>query len=380
MLKSFWRKLVGHIQDILNYRKTKEELIKAQEQLNTTIKEQQGMTFKAKKVNGQFIHTLCDGELLYRLGLTPHDVVGQPLESFLPLELARYKTEYYERAWQGEELTYYEGTVNGITYLASLRSIKRKGKVVEIVASCVDITPLKQTEELLRKSETLSVVGQLAASMAHEVRNPLTTLKGFLQLAQQKSEISPSHIQIMLEELDRINFIVSEFLSLTKSNTQFREIELIDLIQSTIKFMEMQANMCNIQLEWGVLDSGSTIWCEPNHIKQVLINLMKNAFEAMPNGGTVRIGIEVDSEYVSVRIQDEGCGIPEDRLAQLGQPFYSTKEKGSGLGLLVCNRIVENHNGKIQFHTDLEKGTTVEVFLPRAHNDSQKNDDVNCLS
>lgn len=372
MLKSFWRRLVGHIHDILNYRKTKEELLKAQEQLNTTIKEQQGMTFKAKKVNGQFIHTLCDGELLYRLGLTPHDVVGHPLESFLPLELARYKTEYYERAWQGEELTYYEGTVNGITYLASLRSIKRKGKVVEIVASCVDITPLKQTEELLRKSETLSVVGQLAASMAHEVRNPLTTLKGFLQLAQQKSEISPSHIQIMLEELDRINFIVSEFLSLTKSNTQCREIELIDLIQSTIKFMEMQANMCNIQLELGVLDSGSTIWCEPNHIKQVLINLMKNAFEAMPNGGTVRIGIEVDSEYVSVRIQDEGCGIPQDRLAQLGQPFYSTKEKGSGLGLLVCNRIVENHNGKIQFYTDLEKGTTVEVFLPRAHNDCLK--------
>ncbi|MEH7121290.1 EAL domain-containing protein, partial [Neobacillus vireti] len=131
-----------------------EELLnQAKEELQDTIRLQQGMIFKFKRINGQFIHTLCDGELLYQIGLTPADVVGKRLDEFYPMEKALFKTTFYQRAWNGEELVNYEGYVNGIYYLASLRPIKKGGEIVEVIGSCIDITARKQVELSLRENE-----------------------------------------------------------------------------------------------------------------------------------------------------------------------------------------------------------------------------------
>jgi PAS domain S-box-containing protein len=368
MVKGYYEKCLDLVSDIRNYKKTKDALKCAQEQLSTTIREQQGMTFKFTKVNGRFIHTLCDGELLYRLGLTPEQVVGKSLEMFVPKDEAKCKSEFYARAWQGEEHVNYEGIHNGITYLASLRPVKREGRVVEVIASCVDITQLKETEELLRESETLSLIGELAASVAHEVRNPLTTLKGFLQMSQEnkQGQIQPEHLTLMLEELDRVNFIVSEFLSLAKkeADTQYKETKIIDILRSTITLMEPQGNMNNIQIKLEAFEENSLVRCEPNQIKQVFINVMKNAIESMTEGGMITVQLKTTDQHTSIRISDEGCGIPNDRLPKLGQPLYTTKEKGTGLGLLVCKNIIKNHNGSLNIFSEVDRGTVVEIVLP----------------
>ncbi|MFX3673188.1 MAG: PAS domain S-box protein [Paenisporosarcina sp.] len=143
----------GISQDI-NERMWSEELVQiAKKEIKDTVRLQQGMIFKYKKISGQFIHTLCDGDLLYRLGIIPNQVVGKALHEFFPIESAIEKTKYYQRAWDGEELVTYESLINGISYLAALRPIKRGGEVVEVIGSCVDITARKKAEEALRESE-----------------------------------------------------------------------------------------------------------------------------------------------------------------------------------------------------------------------------------
>ena len=481
--------------DISEHKKTKESLLLVQQDLQDVVRKQQGMTFKFKMIDGKFVHTLCDGELIYRLGLTPEQIVGSELKDVIPFEIAQSKEEYYRRAWQGEENVLYEGTLNQIPYLASLRPIKRDGQVVEVIASCIDITerkrteedlratkemleslitntsdaidvidleghvlqinnaferiygwsaeeiigkqlPLipedrkdelkdtmerllsgkeitdfettrvhkdgtllqvsltispikdargetiaiagisrditerKKTEELLRKSDRLAVVGQLAAGLAHEIRNPLTSLKGFLQLMYEKGPNQQRYYDIMSSELNRINFIVSEFLIIAKPQViEFNVKSLKQIIQTVIQLIEPEATMNNVQISVQMSKKDPImICCSEFQIKQVFINLLKNAIEAMPNGGEIKVVVHQDQQQVRIRIADNGNGIPQERLAFLGEPFYTTKEKGTGLGLMMCYKIIETHQGTIQIDSQINTGTEVNMTLPKSLN------------
>ncbi|MBP2005297.1 EAL domain-containing protein [Halobacillus andaensis] len=139
--------------DVVKKKWMEEEVRTARQELLETVREQQGMTLKYVKRDGRFIHTLCDGELLYRMGLTPEQVVGRELKEFLPSDLAADKVRYYEQAWNGTDKVTYEAEVNGIHYIASLRPLTKGGSVVEVIGSCVDITERKKVEEALRKNE-----------------------------------------------------------------------------------------------------------------------------------------------------------------------------------------------------------------------------------
>lgn len=144
-----------------------EEFIQnARRELQETVRLQQGMTIKFKKIDGRFIHTLCDGELVYRLGLIPKQVLGKELMDFLPEEVAKDKLTYYQRAWDGEENVSYEAEYNGVYYLAALSPIKRGGEIVEVIGSCIDITKLKNVESELRKSQGLY---RLVAENSHDL-------------------------------------------------------------------------------------------------------------------------------------------------------------------------------------------------------------------
>ena len=230
-----------------------------------------------------------------------------------------------------------------------------------------DITHKKEeTEGLLQKSEKLALVGQMAAGIAHEIRNPLTSIRGFIQLFQTKYAEDEQHFKLVLSELDRINLIVGEFLVLSKPNAvEFKEKEITNLIKDVVTLINTQAIMNNIQI---VEEYGSVlpiVVCEENHLKQVFINLLKNAIEAMPNGGMIEVKVlEKDKDKVSIFITDQGMGIPEERIPKLGEPFYTTKEKGTGLGLMTCYKIIENHDGEMIISSKINKGTLVEVILP----------------
>lgn len=238
-----------------------------------------------------------------------------------------------------------------------------KGSISGIMTIMTDISERKMTEELLQKSDKLSAVGQLAAGVAHEIRNPLTTLKGFLQL--YGSKIEQHHHRIMISELDRINFIVSEFLVLSKPQaTQYQIKNLQHILQHVIAIFDTQTILKNIQLVTHLGSEPLFVFCEENQLKQVFINVLKNAMEAMPKGGNINISLQKTKDHASVRIMDEGCGIPEDNIPRLGEPFYSTKPEGTGLGLMVTYKIIEDHDGSMMIQSRPQQGTTVEIMLP----------------
>ncbi|MGD8190969.1 PAS domain S-box protein [Brevibacillus ginsengisoli] len=240
------------------------------------------------------------------------------------------------------------------------------GKVEQIICVARDITERIQTEELLRNSDKLSIIGQLAAGIAHEIRNPLTSIRGFIQLMQEQSTLKHEYLEIMRDELDRINMIVSELLVLSKPQIiHYKKNNLPSILTNVLMLLDTQAIMNNVQIQLVLDDSLPDIVCEANQVKQVFINIIKNAIDAMPQGGIIQIRMHgVDDRFIMIQINDQGCGVSQERLSQLGLPFYSTKEKGTGLGLMISKKIIRDHNGDLSFKSRLHEGTTVEILLP----------------
>lgn len=274
---------------------------------------------------------------------------------------------------------------NGINLppIETLR-LKRDGSVVEVSVSTSmirdeeglphsfvhvsrDMTERNRIEELLRRSEKLTTVGQLAAGVAHEIRNPLTTLRGFLQLQKEKNILIPLHIDLMLSELERINLIVSEFLILAKPQAvHFQQKDVRYILNDVISLLGSQAHLFGIEFKSRFSELPATVHCEENQLKQVFINIVKNAIEAMPGGGTITLEQRMVEGSVVIVISDEGIGIPEEMLPKLGEPFYTNKETGTGLGLMVSQRIIQAHKGSLEIRSEYGCGTEVTITLPAA--------------
>ncbi|KMJ58246.1 sporulation kinase [Bacillus sp. LL01] len=231
-----------------------------------------------------------------------------------------------------------------------------------------NITEKREMEDQLRKSDTLTVVGELAAGIAHEIRNPMTALKGFIQLLQNSMEEDQygMYFDVITSELKRIESIITEFLVLAKPQAiSYQKKSVTVIMKETLDLLSAQASLDNVQFVTTIEEGLPDIHCEPNQLKQVFINILKNAIEVMPKGGTVSVSLsKVEGEQVLISIMDEGIGIPEDKLKKLGEPFYTTKDRGTGLGLMVSYKIVEEHNGTIEVNSELGRGTTFDIRLP----------------
>jgi two-component system, sporulation sensor kinase A len=239
------------------------------------------------------------------------------------------------------------------------------GELKEIVSVSRDIQKRMETNEMLRKSEKLAVVGQMAAAVAHEIRNPLTPIKGFMQLLNTEKEINPVYLKIVLDELQRVETIISEFLSMAKPHTEKTSIVRVDaVVKQVVQLLQTEALMKNMQLNVYSADLIPPIIGDSNSLKQVFMNVIQNALDALSKNGQIDVSIFSDESEVIVKIMDDGCGIPKERLSKLGEPFYSTKEKGTGLGLMTSYRIIESHKGKIHIESVEGKGTTVTINLP----------------
>ncbi|MBT2636795.1 ATP-binding protein [Bacillus sp. ISL-39] len=229
-----------------------------------------------------------------------------------------------------------------------------------------DITEQRKTEDQLQVAEKLSVIGQMAAGIAHEIRNPLTAIKGFTQLlSEHPAEEAEDYAEIILDELARIESIVGDLLVLAKPQaSNLSHVDLISLVNGIVNLLNPQATLSDAFIKVKTDTPNLYINCEPDKIKQVLINLIQNSLEAMAKGGEILVAISKDTGLASIQVIDQGSGIPEDRLTKLGEPFYSTKEKGTGLGLMICQKIIKNHGGKIDFSSIVDEGTTVTITLP----------------
>lgn len=230
-----------------------------------------------------------------------------------------------------------------------------------------DITDKVQLFKKVQKTDTLSLVGQLAAGIAHEIRNPLTALKGFIQLLENSDkEENYFYYDVIKTELDRIDSIINELLLLVKpKNLSFSMKNVVKLMEETIELMKPQGLLHNIQFIVEKNGKIPEIYCEPNQLKKVFINLIKNAIEVMPKGGFITINFQKRNEKeICISIKDEGTGIPEEQLKKLGEPFFTTKEKGTGLGLMVSYQIIEEHHGKIEVQSAVGEGTNFQIYLP----------------
>jgi PAS domain S-box-containing protein len=244
------------------------------------------------------------------------------------------------------------------------------GKTYKHISIQYDITEQKKTEEMLLKSEKLSLVGELAAGLAHEIRNPLTTIKGLVQVLQETTADKKAlYSDIILTEIDRINYIVSEFMVLAKPHAvYFNECNLTDILKKVIYLLEAEANLNNVVIINDIANEDVTLHGEKNQLTQVFVNLFKNAMEALPNGGVIRVSTAVVNDKIKISIEDNGVGMSEEQVKRIGEPFYTTKAMGTGLGLMVSYKIIQNHKGSISVKSELNKGTTFDIMLPLVGN------------
>jgi two-component system sporulation sensor kinase A len=240
------------------------------------------------------------------------------------------------------------------------------GDIQHVISMGRDITERVHSEELIRRSEKLSLVGELAAGIAHEIRNPLTSLRGFMQMYLKEDMDGSKKLRndVMISEIDRINEIVSELLVLAKPSNEVYELrDVVHILTHVTRLFEGQANLYNVLIKKELDANLPFIQCQSS-INQVFINVLKNAIESMPQGGEVIVQAKHMNDKIIIRINDTGFGIPQDEITKIGNPFFTTKETGTGLGLMVSMRIIQNHKGTMRIESEVGKGTMVEVVLP----------------
>lgn len=206
----------------------------------------------------------------------------------------------------------------------------------------------------------------------------MTALKGFIQLLKGSVEGDYAlYFNVITSELKRIESIITEFLILAKPQAiMYEEKHVTQIMRDTIDLLNAQANLSNVQIQLDLIDDIPPIYCEPNQLKQVFINILKNAIEVMPDGGNIFVTIKaLDQDHVLISLKDEGIGMTEDKLKRLGEPFYTTKERGTGLGLMVSYKIIEEHQGEIMVESEEGKGTVFHITLPVRQNAEERRND-----
>lgn len=307
-------------------------------------------------------------------GYLPEIIIGKNMR-----ELYSHSPETYAliweainsgKEWQGES---YKRKNNGSFYWeqASISPFKSpEGKVTHFLYVGEDITEHKQIREEMARLDQLNLVGEMAAGMGHEVRNPMTVVRGFLQVLGNKKDCQQykEYYDLMIEELDRANSIISEFLTLSKNKAVEKKLmNLNQILKPLFSLIEADAVKKDnpIQLEQGDIPD---LHLDEKEIRQVVLNLVRNGLDAMSPGGILTIRTYVDGDEVVLSVQDQGKGIEPGVLEKIGTPFFTTKDYGTGLGLAVCYSITARHNATMKFESG-SGGTTVSIRFKTSNTD-----------
>ena len=297
----------------------------------------------------------ANGAAAKSVGLTPEQLIGRNCYELWnqrnsPCPECIVQKSYATNGFYEGEKTTPDGR------LLSIRSYPisdENGKVQGAVEVARDITENKRLSRELARLDRLNLVGEMAASIGHEVRNPMTTVRGFLQILSGKVECNgyKDYFNLMIEELDRANSIITQYLSLAKNKPVEKVRQSLNNIIETISpLIQADANKEGNYINFALQDTPSLLLDE-KEIRQLILNLVRNGMESMPSNGTVTIKTFTDNEEVVLVIQDQGDGIDQDIIDKLGTPFFTTKDNGTGLGLSVCYSIATRHNAKINVET-----------------------------
>lgn len=237
------------------------------------------------------------------------------------------------------------------------------------IISIFDHTSYMRLQGQVKEQHYLKELGQMSASIAHEIRNPLTALKGFIELLKSEAPTEQEHyFTIMESEFQRLDMILSDLLFLSSPRKiSVQKVDLVEIAKEVVDFMQFEALMHEVILQLEYDEQMQHVILGNNvRLKQMLINILKNAVQATENSGTITIQLMVTTESVQIYVQDKGIGMDEEIRKNLFSPFFTTKEQGTGLGLPLVKKVVEDFNGTIEVESELNVGTTFILTFPNA--------------
>ena len=235
-----------------------------------------------------------------------------------------------------------------------------------------DISERKRIQEQLRKAERLAELGTLASGMAHEIGTPMNVILGRAEYLMERVKEAPikKGLETIVSQVERITKVMNQLLAFTRRRpTERRMVDLRQAVEDNLDIFRERLAKQTIKLETELASSCPPVRADGDQISQVIINLVMNAIQAMPGGGTLRVGLMPDKKMVRLTVTDTGHGIPQEAIAKIFDPFFTTKEfgKGTGLGLTVAKGIIEEHQGSIAVESEPGKGTTFTILLPQSH-------------
>ncbi len=252
--------------------------------------------------------------------------------------------------------------------ISGSRLINTEGRIIGTVLILRDMSTIQEMEQQLERSRRMVALGKMAAGIAHEIRNPLGTLRGFAHYFGSRPEAnkeSKSYANLMISEVDRLNRNVSGLLQFARPREpQFQPVDLDALIAKTVVLMESDFSNHALDFHWQ-RNTGITVNADPDLLLQVLMNLIKNSIHATPPGGEISLTCSEDEHYIRITVSDTGKGMNEHEREKMFDPFFTTGKTGTGLGLAVSHQIIEQHQGVFEVETASGKGTAVTLVLPK---------------
>jgi len=271
-----------------------------------------------------------------------------------------------------EEFYTEKGAGTATISLSALPYVKNK-KIEGTILILRDVTEKKQREAQFRRAENLASLTTLAAGVAHEIKNPLASIGIHIQLMRKNlnqsgcidKEFAEEYLEIIDEEIERLNGIVVDFLfAVRPMDTRIKSEDINKFSEDLLDFVKYELEENNIQIETNLSLDVPKIEIDIKYMKQVLLNIIKNAIAAMPNGGIITLNTFRKDDRVHIQIQDNGVGITEENMAKIFEPYFTTKDFGSGLGLTVVFKIIKEHGGEITLNSKEGEGTTFTISLP----------------
>ena len=305
------------------------------------------------------------------------DVVGTNWIELLPARDRPMARDAYQRVVDGDASVRFEsrliriedGRVSEREVAWRLTALHDRD-TLRIYASGMDVTEVRQLEKRTRLNEKLAAVGTFSAGLAHEIRNPLNAAGLQLQLLERrlaKAGDDPGlrePVEMVHHEIDRLSHLVDDFLAFARPTAlNTAEVDARSIVSQVVELEKPVAEQRGIKLSARVPASPVTIDADAERLKQVMLNLVRNALDAVEGGSSVEVAVEADGAGAKVTVRDDGPGIPEDILPRLFEPFFTTKEEGTGLGMSIAHKLVEMHGGHIHVHSD--GGAVFEIALPR---------------
>jgi len=266
----------------------------------------------------------------------------------------------------GEKIVTLDGRVVDVE-VSKARFIDEEGPA--IVAMIRDVSERNRLQEQLRRTERIAELGTLASGMAHEIGTPMNVILGRAEYLMQRTQEEPlkKGLQTIVSQVERITKVMNQLLAFARRRpVERRALDLQKTVDDNLEIFEERLGRHRIVIERAFAESCPPVFADADQMSQVVINLVMNALHAMPDGGTLRVGVSPHERMVRLTVADTGHGIPEEVVAKIFEPFFTTKEfgKGTGLGLTVVKGIIEEHHGTIRVESDTGKGTTFTIHLP----------------